>query len=141
MHVIEHVVRTLAAKREEEDERELAVAIVTHFLHDADHAPDQTTYGGGVEKYAAAEALRPGLDRVPRYFIDHQTGEYVVRAGDMATAARRYTGATVPRAMLDARMRAIDWSRVRLEGWERPGRNDRGGHAKVSVYRGHLADG
>jgi len=146
LHQIEHVVRMLAAGFEAEDDAAVTDGIISTFLHDAERAEEgHTTYGTSQERYAAAVALRPGGDfaRMPRYLVDRDTGEYVVRVSDMAYAARRHTGNTMPSDVLDARIAEYGWERVQLRGWEKSGRAGRadGGHARVSVYRGHLVGG
>jgi hypothetical protein len=118
---------------------------VSELLFHAERGRDGlTTHGDSQQRYDAALALRAsGRDLWERrYLIDNQTGEVVLLAADLATAARRYTGSTVPWKELDARMEELGWERVYLQGYELRGRNGRraGGHAHVHIYRRRLAD-
>jgi hypothetical protein len=148
-YAIEHVVRMLCGHSERRSDREEALGLVGDFLLDAaDPIEGRTTHGDSGQRYEALVALRRALDErtgrplgPPRYLIDADTGEYVIRVGDLATVARRQFG-SLPRGWLDGRMEGIGWRRVEIQGYALPGRAGRQGpHAHVQVYRGHLSPG
>ena len=63
----------------------------------------------------------------------------MIRVSDLRIAARLYTGGSLARGRLDARMDELGWERVRLDGHALEGRAGRAGpHARADVYRGHL---
>ena len=144
---IAHVIRMLCGAVETLSDEQEAAGIVGTFMQTAVPLDlDVTTYGTTGERYEAAVALRRETDQVtgrpigpPRYGYDSNTIEMLVTVGDLADAARRHTGASLPRGWLDARMAALGWQRVTLEGRALPGRAGRNGpHARINVYRGHL---
>lgn len=69
-----------------------------------------------------------------RYLVDANTGELVIRVGDLQAAARAHIGSSLPRGWLDARMQALGWDRRGLDG--HAGRQGR--HARTLIYRGHV---
>ena len=74
-----------------------------------------------------------------RYLVDANTGELVIRVGDLQAAARSHIGSSLPRGWLDARMRALGWERRALDGHAVDGRAGRiGPHARTFVYCGHI---
>ena len=123
-----------------------AAAAVVTLTHTAELREGCTTYGGSGERYEAVRALAPVTDdheRVlrPSYLIDRDTGEIVVRVGDLAHVAHRLVG-SLRRGWLDGAMRALGWRRFTLQGYAIAGREGRhrGPHARCQVYRGHLPD-
>lgn len=144
---IAHVIRMLCgASRALTDEQETA-GIVGTFLGGAVAVEGHSTYGTGAQRYEAARALHRALDDMsgrplgaPRYLIEEATGELVVRVADLHATARQYVGGSLARGWVDARMENLGWQRVRLDGHALSGREGRQGpHARVDVYRGHLA--
>lgn len=143
---ISHVARMLCGAHRGMTEAQEADAIVAEHMHRSEPVEGHTTYGGTGQRYEAAMALRRVVDDVTgrpvgsaRYLIDFNTGELVVAVSDLADAARRHVGSSLPRGWLDARMETLGWSRVTLQGYGQPGRAGRQGpHARINAYRGHL---
>jgi hypothetical protein len=145
---IAHVVRMLCGVSEQVTEAAEAEAILETFLQSAVPVEGTTTYGPTQDRYAAALALRRPVDEAtarplgqPRYLIDAHSGELVVGVSDLESSARWHVGSTVARGWLLARMEAIGWQRIKLDGHEKAGRNDRGNHARIQAYRGRLREG
>lgn len=144
---IAYVVRMLCASAAVLSADQETEAIVTAFLAEAVSVEGHTTYGDSALRFEAAVALQRELDEhtgrplgPPRYLVDRDTGELVMRVSDLSGSARRTLGASVARGWLDARMDGIGWQRRRLDGHGLPGRDGRSGpHARVNVYRGHLS--
>lgn len=123
-----------------------AAGILGTFTQAATPIEGFTTYGSTVDRYRAATALRGEykegerrviLSRDPRYLIDDNTGELVIRVSDLAEAARRHIGSSLRHGWLDSVMEAFEWSRVDLQGYAESGRRGRSiGHVRVTVYRG-----
>ena len=119
------------------------------FLGEAEPIEGLTTHGTTGQRFEAALALRGEIGELTgrlispgRYLIDADTGELVIRVGDLHRAARAVVGSSLPRGWVDGRMALLGWERVRLEGHSLPGREGRrsGEHARCNVYRGILAD-
>lgn len=140
--LIAHVVRMLCGHGEAITARQEAEGIVGMLQQSAEAIEGLTTRGTSSERYEAADALGGDpADRyhAPRYLIDRNTGELVIRAGDLGDVARRYVGGSVARGWLDARLRAIGWERATLDGHAIEGRSGRTGpHARCVIYRGLL---
>jgi putative DNA primase/helicase len=146
---IAHVVRQLCGASAGLDADEETLGIVNAFLYRAQSLEGFTTYGTSGQRYETAEALRrdedphTGRPRGPyRCLVDSETGEVVIRVGDLQAVAREHIGSSLARGWLDARMTGIGWRRLRLDGHALTGRTGRSGpHARVDVYRGHLLAG
>jgi hypothetical protein len=144
---ISHVVRMLCGAHRGMTEAQQTEAIIGTFMHAAITLEGATTYGTTGQRYEAAMALRREVDQVTgraigpdRYFIDANTGEYVIAVSDLAEAARRHVGSSLPRGWLDARIEDLGWARITLQGYGQPGRDGRKGpHARINAYRGHLS--
>lgn len=145
--LIAHVVRMLTDATDALDEQGEARGIITALLGEARVVEGLTTYEATTQRYEAASALQRDIcDQTgraigpTRYLIDRNTGEHVVRVGDLGEAARRFVGSSLPRGWLDARMKSLGWARVALQGYAQPGRAGRTGpHSRCDVYRGHHA--
>jgi hypothetical protein len=143
---IAYVVRMLCASAAVLTADQETEGVVTAFLAEAVAVEGHTTYGDSGLRYEAITALQRELDEhtgrpvgAPRYLVDRDTGELVVRVSDLSNSARRTLGASVPRGWLDARMDGIGWRRLELQGYGLPGRAGRQGtHARVNAYRGLL---
>jgi hypothetical protein len=146
---IAHVVRMLCGLSDRMTAFDEAAGIVGTYMGAAQAVESLTTYGNGPQRHEAATALQRGVDEttgrpagIPRYLIDANTGELVIRVADLAAAARTHIGSSLPRGWLDARMEALGWDRVRLDGHQAAGRIGRlGHHARIDTYRGHLPAG
>lgn len=120
--------------------------IIGTFISGAVAIEEHTTYGSSAQRYEAAVALQRDLDdmsgmpRGPvRYLVDTNTGELVIRVGDLQAAARSHIGSSLPRGWLDARMRALGWDRHALDGHAVDGRAGRhNAHARTFIHRGHV---
>lgn len=142
---IEHVVKMLCGAFDSLTAHQEAEGVISTLMMEAVAVEGHTTYGNSGQRYESVIALRRELDSVTgrptgprRYLIDANTGEYVVAAHDAQEAARRHVGSSLPRGWLDARMDALGWSRVELQGYGSAGRR-RGPHARILAYRGHLS--
>jgi hypothetical protein len=143
---IAHVLRLLCGASADLTEAQETTGIIGTYLNGAVAIEGHTTYGSTAQRYEAATALQRDIDdltgqpRGPaRYLLDTNTGEIVIRVGDLQAAARVHTGSGLPRGWLDARMRALGWARRVLEGHAIDGRAGRTGpHARTGIYRGHL---
>jgi len=143
---VAHVVRMLTDATQVVTDAEETAGIVGTFLSAAEPVEGLTVYGNTAQRYEAATGLQRDLDATtgrpigaPKFLIDTNTGELVIRAGDLAEAGRRHVGSSLARGWLDARMDNLGWRRARLAGYAQPGRAGRTGpHARCDVYRGHL---
>jgi len=143
---IAHVVRMLTDATHAPTDAQETAGIVGTFQSGAQAVEGLTTYGTAAQRYEAATALQRALDDVtgralgpPRYLQDVNTGELVVRVGDLADAARRHVGSSLARGWLDARMAGLGWERITLDGHAHPGREGRAGpHLRITAYRGLL---
>jgi hypothetical protein len=144
---IAHVIRMLCGAVEALTDEQEAAGIVGTFMHTAVLVEAAvTSYGTSGQRYEAAIALRRDIDSgsgrpigPPRYAYDHNTGEMLIAVSDLADAARHHLGCSLPRGWLDARMSALGWRRITLEGHALPGRTGRKGpHARINAYRGLL---
>ena len=144
---IAHVIRMLCRQTQVLSETEETAGIVGAFLQTATSVEGHTVYGTTSQRYAAADALRTPIDEQtgrpigqPRYLIDANTGEFVIRVGDLVPVARARYGGSVPHGWLDGRIGALGWTRVQVQGFAIPGRDGRKGpHLRTDVYRGLLA--
>jgi hypothetical protein len=142
---VAHVVRMLTDAAQEVTDAQETAGIIGTFLSAAEPVEGLTVYGTTAQRYEAASGLQRDLDAMsgrpigaPRYLIDADTGELVIRASDLAEAARRHVGSTLPRGWLDARIVNLGWTRAALDGHAVSGREGRQGpHARCNVYRGH----
>jgi hypothetical protein len=140
-YVIESLCDLSAAETEETE----TLGIIGTFLQMALPAEGFTTWGTPGQRYEAARALRRDLDEVsgrqvgpPRYIVE-DSGEIVIAVSELAEAARRHVGSSLPRGWLDARMDGFGWDRITIDGHAAPGRAGRqGAHATVRAYRGVL---
>jgi hypothetical protein len=64
----------------------------------------------------------------------------VIAVSNLQDAARRHVGSSLPHGWVDARMEAIGWERITLDGYDQSGRDGRrrGRHARIDAYRGQL---
>jgi hypothetical protein len=136
---IAYVVRMLCGCADRLSGTQEAEGIVGTFLLGAEAIEGCTTYGTSGQRYEAAIALRRDRFQRPRFLLDRNTGECVIAVMDLAEAARRQLGSSIPRGWLEARMDAIGWTRVTIDGRALPGRHGRKGpHARLSAFRGLL---
>jgi len=143
---VAHVVRMLTDAAQVVTDAQETAGIVGTYLSAAEPVEGLTVYGTTAQRYEAASGLQRDLDTLtgrplgaPRFLIDTNTGELVIRASDLADAGRRHVGSSLARGWLDARMDNLGWTRARLAGYAQPGRAGRTGpHARCDVYRGHL---
>lgn len=127
-------------------EQDETASILDAFLQTAAAIEGCTTYGPSSARYEAATALQRDADEhtgrpigPPRYLIDQDTGELVIRVSDLDESARHQLGSSLKRGWLAARLHAAGWTRIRLDGHAGPGRAGRHGpHARCTAYRGHL---
>lgn len=142
---IARVVRLLCGTTKERTTTQETSLIVSTYLEAATRA-EGCTYGTSGQRYEAAVALRPEEDAYgrplhPRYLVDTETGEIVIRVSDLARVARHVVGGSIAFGWLDARMEALGWDRRTLDGHALPGRPGRqGAHAQAVVYRGRLPE-
>lgn len=142
-HVVRMVTDTSQLLSDEDESR----GIVGAFIGLAEVREGFTTYGTTQQRYEAAEALQQDVDPSSgrplsqvRYLVDSNTGELIIRVGDLAAAARTHVGSSLPRGWLDARMATIGWERRQLQGYAGAGRTGRLlGHLRVDIYRGFLS--
>lgn len=142
---IAHVLRLLCGASQEGFEIAEAWGVVVTFMNDAIEVEGFSTYGATGQRYEAVCALRSDVNEATgrtygpaRYLLDTETGEYVVRVGDLQRTARAAVGSSLPRGWVDSRMELLGWKRLTLEGRSAPG-HAAGVHARCSVYRGLLA--
>lgn len=143
---IVHVVRALCGLGERVSATDEAAGIVATFLNGAHVVEGYTTSGTGPQRYEAATALQRDLDDSsgrplgpPRCLLDVDTGAVVIRVSDLQEIARRYIGGSIARGFLDARMTALGWERLTLDGHATAGRQRTSNpHARCRVYRGFL---
>lgn len=146
-HIL-RAVRVLCGSAEGLSIEQQMAGIIGTFQFGAVAVTGQSTYGETVRRYEAVIALQRQLDGVtgrpigpPRYLVDDDTGELVIRVSDLAAAARAHTGSSLRRGWLDGQMDAIGWERVKLDGRSVPGRDGRmEPHLRCDVYRGHPPD-
>jgi hypothetical protein len=139
-------VRALCGLGERVSAVDEASGIVATFLNGASVIEGYTTSGTGPQRYEAATALQRDLDEssgrpigAPRCLLDAETGAIVIRVSDLQETARRYIGGSIARGFLDARMTALGWDRLTLDGHATSGRQREGNpHARCRVYRGFL---
>jgi hypothetical protein len=142
--LIAHVVRMLCGASATITAEQEATAILGTFQQCARAIEGLTTHGTGAQRFEAADALGgfDPADRELRYLVDANTGELVIRVSDLAEVARRHVGGSLPRGWLDARLSAIGFQRVTLDGRAVDGRSGRHSpHARCAVYRGILPRG
>ncbi len=143
---IAHVIKMLCGAAKTLTAVQEAAGFVSTFLCSAVEVEEAvTTYGTGGQKYEAVIALRRELDQFAgrpvgpaRYARDADTGELVIAVSDLQEAARRHTGTSLPHGFVDARMDALEWQRVELQGHGLPGDRGKRPHARIDAYRGHL---
>jgi hypothetical protein len=143
---IAHVLRLLCGASIEVTEAQETAGIIGTYLSSAVPVEKHTTYGTSAQRYEAAVALQRSLDEMTgrpigpaRYLVDADTGELVIRVGDLQAAARAHIGSSLPRGWLDARMQALGWDRRGLDGHAVDGRAGRhSAHARTLIYRGHV---
>lgn len=142
---IAHVVRMACGANTAITDAEETFGLISAFVSGAIVVEGHTTYGTTPQRYEAALSLQRDLDDAgrafgpPRYLIDENTGELVIRVSDLHEAGRRFIGGSLARGWVDARMENIEWTRVRLQGYALTGREGRTGpHARVDVYRGQM---
>jgi hypothetical protein len=141
---IAFVIEALCDTSRAESEESETFGIIGTFLHAAVAVEGMTTRGNTAQRYEAAVALRRDVDDVTgravgpaRYLLDGD--ELVIAVSDLADAARRHVGSSLPRGWLDARIEGIGWERITLAGYAQPGRSGRRGpHARLFAYRGTL---
>jgi hypothetical protein len=146
---IAYVIGCLADATATASAEDEAAGIVSTFMLSAQEVEGFRTYGATAQRFEAAVALRRPLDEhvgraigPPRFLRDADTGEFVIAVSDLGEAARRHVGSTLPRGWLDARMQALGWARVEIQGYAQHGRRGRsGGHARIYAFRGHLPGG
>lgn len=141
---IAHVLRLLCGVSSAPSETQETENIIGTFLQGAKAIEGRTTHGTTAQRYQAAEALKSDGDSRgsawgQHYLIDSQTGEIVIRVGDLQEGARRQIGSSLPRGWLDARIDGLGWKRCRLDGHAESGRTGRAGgsHLRIDVYRGY----
>lgn len=160
---IAYVIETMCETSRALSEADEAAGIVGTYMQSAEAVDGHTTYGTAGQRYEAARALSRRFDDghmggAPRYLIDDLTGprvdettgevidqdkpvEYVIAVSELADAARRHVGGSIPRGWLDARMECLGWQRIQLQGYGLPGRAGRKGpHARIDAYRGSFSD-
>jgi hypothetical protein len=148
----EHIPPILAAVRRVTDASERVTAcerfgaIVRTFIADAHALPMGTRPSTSAERYELAKALSRPLDDFgrptdrPRCVVDPDTDELLIRASDLAVAARTFEGTSLRRGELQALIAENGWRRVTIDGHALPGgAGRRGPHARVYAYRGQLA--
>jgi hypothetical protein len=146
---IAHVLRLLCGASTEVTEEQETAGIIGAYLSAGVAVEGHTTYGTSAQRYEAAVALQRPLDDMSghpigpaRYLVDANTGEIVIRVGDLQAAARAHIGSSLPRGWLDARVQALGWDRRGLDGHALDGRAGRQGpHARTFIYRGLLPHG
>ncbi len=138
------VVGSLCSSTSAETEREETIDIITAFLAGAVAVEGFTTHGTSGQRYEAVEALKRGTDDYLgrpmgpyKYLIDAGTGELVIAASDLEASARAQLGLSLDRGWLRARIEAIGWQRIELQGYALAGRTGRTGpHARRLAVRG-----
>ncbi|MDA0179739.1 hypothetical protein OJ997_05500 [Solirubrobacter phytolaccae] len=144
---IAHAIRMLCGTTEALTDAEETASLVAAFISGAVLVEGMTIYGTAAQRYEATAALQRDMDPVtgfvtgaPRFLLDAETGEYVIRVSDLHEAGRRFIGGSLARGWVDARMQNLGWTRARLQGYALTGREGRrnGPHTRVDVYRGHL---
>lgn len=139
---VSYVVRMACGLTDAITDEEETAGLVGHFVGAAQVVEGFTTYGTAGERYEALQRLQPDVTGfVKQYLRDANTGELVIRVGDLADVARKYLGASLPHGWLDGRMAGLGWTRKALGAYSEPGRDGRrsGRHLRCDVYRGVLA--
>jgi hypothetical protein len=138
-----YAVRQIAVEEGAESLADQGRVILNMFLQDASPISDHTAAGTAAECYEAIQALRSispsrngGLG-LPSYLIDASTGMFVIRASDLQPYARLALG-VVSRGDLDRMLIAADWTKHKVQGWQKPGRRDRGDHNRAVVWTGTI---
>lgn len=136
---IAHVLRLACGVCAAPDAAQEAAGIIGTFMSSGEPVQGLTTYGTPADRHEAAESLRSVALSPPRYLIDANTGEFVIRVSDLQEAGRRHVGSSLQHGWLDARMQHLGWTRAQLQGYAQVGRDGRKGpHSRCDVYRGHL---
>src|SRR5262249_9008200 len=119
------------------------LGLLASFTFDAEPVEGHTIHGSGGQRYEAIRALQRVRDERGRevgrwrYLLDANTGEAVIRVGDLAASARHSLGMSVARGWRDGRMEDVGFSRGRIEGrGPAPEPGVRGAHLKADVYAG-----
>jgi hypothetical protein len=142
---IAYVLRLLTDGHAHTTDVQETTGIISAYLAVAVRVEGYTTFGKTVQRYEAVKALQPELDSAgrpvspPRYLIDENTGEIVIRVGDLQDTARRFIGSSIAHGWLDGRMEALGWDRCSIDGRVQgtyAGRNSP--HLQTNIYRGHL---
>lgn len=140
-----HVIRCATDADGALDANQETEGIIGTFLDLAEQIEGLHTHGKSGQRYEAVSALQGEDDSgravgPPRYLLDADTGEIVIRVSDLLEVARRQVG-SLPHGWLDARMGRLGWQRSQLQGYGLPGRDGRrhGPHARCAIYRGPLA--
>jgi hypothetical protein len=120
--------------------RELAQDAIRLAIQDAEAVHGLTTYGlTSAQRFEVATALSRKPTGWPRYLVDSNTGEFVVRASDVTHAVRALKGTGLRHGEVVDLMGAVGWAKIDIDGHQLPGREGRRGpHAIVSAWRGHL---
>lgn len=140
------VVARLCQHKTTESLGAMADLVVTTLLQVAVPVEGRTTYGTGGQRFEAGVALTAPLDdhgrpEAPRYLVEKESGELVIRVSDAQRVARQLYG-SLRRGWLDGVFEAFGWRRIILEGYELRGRDDRtrGRHHRSEAYRGRLPE-
>lgn len=135
---IARVVRLLCGAEKGSTTTQETEHIVSTYL-DAAIRQEGYTHQTSAQRAEMAVLLRSD-DGQRHYGMDLDTGETMIRVGDLQRIAREIIGTGVAYGWLDARMEALGWSRARLEGHRLPNgnQNGRGEHVKADVYRGFV---
>jgi hypothetical protein len=155
---ISYVARVLSDDSTITSDKQLAEAIVGDLMAIGEAVSGRTSHGTGQQSYEAALALSRPHDETtgrqtdqPRYLIDAGrldkstgeligAGEIVIAVNDLQLTARKHVGSSLAHGWLDGLMDELGWTRIRIEGHERP-RPDQGLHRGIDAYRGHLHTG
>lgn len=135
---IARVIRWLCGAARQSTARLETELIVTTLL-EASTAKQGRTHGSSTERAEVAILLRP-VDGISAHVVDLESGEYVVRVSDLQHVARQLVGGSVAYGWLDARMEALGWERVRLDGHTLDRGGARGQHGRADAYRGRLTE-
>jgi hypothetical protein len=141
---IAYVVKMLCGVTETMTDEQETAGLVGAYLQSATVVEGCTTYGTTAQRYEAATALSGEVDANGRplerkYLLDENTGEIVIRVGDLNESARRYVGGAIARGWVVGRMDGVGGQRITLDGHATQGRSGRSGlHARCAVYRGLL---
>lgn len=138
---IARVVRLLCGTEKGSTTTQETEHIVSTYL-DAAIPHEGHTHQTSAQRAEMAVSMR-GEDGQRHYGIDLDTGEMLIRVGDLQRMAREIIGGGISYGWLDARMDAVGWQRVRLEGHRlgNGGPGHRGEHVRADVYRGFVSPG